>query len=1110
MAAATITQPRSSRRLFPTDSPDSTHQQLSLPSECELVANTFVVFKWQNRCCVLQANLTLYCWGRRRSGAIEHVLDKYGLTHSPQLHRINGKEVDDEQWRWLKQIFLVVHRLFDDKELGDSLGKVRWINIVECSLAYDVMRRECYHYHQNLYPKGKVLTSYLKRHGIEVEQWYEMSQLSSLDTDDPPPLTRPQTPPSNSSQGSRGESPSASSSGLGEREWLSDVHIANLMFLLLCRQLVLPVELRDLFQCVYPMTDQMFEQMLQRADPSSLLMHAKVGGGITLAFVNPNNNHWRLIVLDGLHQRVTLFDPLGAPLPYSLSRAIVDFVGSAYQVVDTQASLQAESWNCGVWAVYAALKYVTAVVQHVVGGFLTSPLCFQLREDGEDYSILDADSTTAQRQQNRAFANEVRLQYGMLLADARTSGRLLYVSDEDGVQAREDEEEQMIVLSHAPNSGQSMSTAPVVSTVVRAGIAASVVRHRRFIDRPLSELVWVDLTDGVGTVEVEEEEEMEQSYDDLCDQYIEFREDNINNSCAAALRYSLPANLQSDVLKEQINDFRAYRRQRFSLFRKGPLVEESTISSNISALLRFLGYLHYQQSSVVQGELLDMGVFALPTINVLVLSYVEWLEQRRGKKRQALDSDSFQPVTCATVANYLNGLIGIVKFQLRQDLPKRDALLDQLRNLRSQAESYSMTQKKFEKAHPEWCSWQELQVAREKCRAAFDERRTVEGDEVDKEYLLNLRELCLMCLFTICPPPRCSIIRLLEWDKTLVLLANQQWAVDLTDLSHVATRHKTHKKKGAMLLPLPRSMYKYLSQTRSIGAGPVFPAGLLSKRSSSSTATSPFLSPTSFTMLVKATFRKYTDRNKGPNPSLLRSIFTTWLYGLRYDTDDAFLQEIKSSSARWKAHSEQVASTVYNKELVYQQKEFAQLLLFCEAYSERYAYDRPVSIHTVEEKAGEVSARTRSSRKRRSREADVEGEQLTIPDELEVDMKEYVVEALVRIRVSNDCGKQVLVKWEGYRRQTWESYESMREQLPEMMDELVRQSEASSSDDQQEEASLRTFLLAYIAEHSIDPSYRWRPDQVNALDHAAWSHQPRIKETTDQLRRDIMALVSSL
>ena len=117
-----------------------------------------------------------------------------------------------------------------------------------------------------------------------------------------------------------------------------------------------------------------------------------------------------------------------------------------------------------------------------------------------------------------------------------------------------------------------------------------------------------------------------------------------------------------------------------------------------------------------------MSVFALPNINVLVLSYVEWLEQRRGKKRRAADDTTFQPVSCATVANYLNGLVSIVKFQLRHDIHLRDPLLDQLRNLRSQAESYSMTQKSFEKVHPEWCSWQELQVAREKCRAAFDQQ----------------------------------------------------------------------------------------------------------------------------------------------------------------------------------------------------------------------------------------------------------------------------------------------------------------------------------------------------------------------------------------------------
>ena len=453
--------------------------------------------------------------------------------------------------------------------------------------------------------------------------------------------------------------------------------------------------------------------------------------------------------------------------------------------------------------------------------------------------------------------------------------------------------------------------------MVRAGTAFSVVRHRRFIDHPLPELVWIDLTDGVGLVEVEQEEEVEASFDDLCDQFIEFREDNLANTCAAALRYSLPSKLQLDVLREQIEDFRAYRRQRFSLFRKGALVEETTISNNISALLRFLGYLHYEQASALKesGASLDMGVFALPNINLLVLEYVQWLEQRRGSKARAADDTSFQPVSPVTLATYLNALVSMVKFQLRHDMHLCDPLLDQLRNLRSQAESYATTQKKYEKVHPQWCSWKQLQAAREKCRSAFDQLPQADDDA---QYLLHLRELCLLGFFTICPPPRCFIVRLLEWNKTLVQDTSGRWAVDLTDLSHAASRHKTHKQKGAMLLPLPKSLYPYLALLRQLtprGDGPVFPA---SRRAATSSLSTLCISPVVFTSFVKTTSSKYTEGGKGPNPSLLRSIFTTWLYVLQYDTEDAFLQEIKASSAKWKAHSEQMAATVCNKDLIYQ------------------------------------------------------------------------------------------------------------------------------------------------------------------------------------------------
>ena len=1191
MQDSRVMKPRSSRRLFATLTADSTPTttatsttdaatQLVLPSDCELIAGTFVVFTWENNCCILQVNATLYCWGRRRSGAIEHVLDNYGLSQSAQLHRVNSKLVSGTQWSWLKQIFVVVHRLFDDSEMCESVAKVRWINIMQCGMAYEVMRRECYRYHRNLYPKGSVLTSFLKRRGVEVEPWYDghMSSTSSDSADEDSrsahpvarsSLSSPSSPSSSSNtiaatdggavrtitstaDDARGSGSGTSTSPRrrasavpvvwGDREWLSDVHIANVIFLLLHGQLVVPLEHRDLFQCVYPLTDQLLEHMLYRPDPGSLLMHAKVDRGITLAFVNPNSNHWRLVVFDGLHQQVVMFDPLGVSFPALLSRAIRDFVGPAYRVTDIQTCLQAEGWNCGIWALYAASRYVSAVCDRLScrnnnNNNDTDPAMPPVApfiDAHESYAVLTADSTSWQRYQNRTFAAELRTQYATLLAAAQVEGRLLYTTDE--------EDNEGVLTDNATttnnnnnesnNDGRALCDSPrrtltqpaeanISSIVVRAGSAFSVVRHRRFIDRPLAELLWIDLTDGVGAVEVEQEEEVEASFDDLCDQFIEFREDNLTNTCAAALRYSLPSQLQSDVLKQQIDDFRAYRRQRFSLFRKGPLVEETTISSNVSALLRFLGYLHYEHASVVVvvengvesgGAALDMSVFALSNINMLVLEYVQWLERRRGSKARASDDTSFQPVSCATVANYLNGLVSIVKYQLRHELHLRDPLLEQLRNLRSQADSYSMAQKKFEKVHPQWCSWAELQTAREKCRSILDQQVSADEPGNDASCLLHLRELCLLGFFTICPPPRCSIVRLLEWNKTLVREGTSgRWVIDLTDLSHAATRHKTHKHKGAMLLPLPKCLYPYLALLRQRtprGDGPVFPA---SRRAAAAASSSSLccMGPAVFTSFVKTTFSKYTESGKGPNPSLLRSIFTTWLYGLRYDTEDTFLQEIKASSAKWKAHSEQMAATVYNKDVIYQHKVFAQLLLFCETYSERYSYDRPPAAAPSSSEGEQTEMlsdrRRRRSSKKRSRE-DV------VHDSDAAGRDEYVVEALLDVRVNKLGEKQVRVKWEGYHRTTWEPYESMRQQLPDMLAQLENGLAHADDDDDKEEkeekdveeSAVHAFLLQYIATHRVGRGYRWWPDRLNTLELAAEG----IKQTGAQLRRKMMRLVS--
>ena len=493
-----------------------------------------------------------------------------------------------------------------------------------------------------------------------------------------------------------------------------------------------------------------------------------------------------------------------------------------------------------------------------------------------------------------------------------------------------------------------------------------------------------------------------------------------------------------------------------------------------------------------------MSVFARDNISQLVLKYVEWLERRRGCRRTS-STDKWQPVSCATVANYLNSLVAIVKFQLRQQLDKRDPLIDQLRNLRSQAESYSFTDKRFEKAHPEWCTWQELQVAREKCRSAFDEMDSSaeDGERDSRAYLLQLRELCLLCLFTICPPPRCSVIRLLEWDKTLVVSADQ-WQLDLTDITHAATRHKTHKRKGAMRLPLPKMLSPYLAKLKALsarGVSAVFPPGLLSS-ASSDTASEALMGTNSFTSFVKRTFRKYTPGGQAPNPSLLRSIFTTWLYSLRYDKEDDFLQKIKASSAKWKAHSQQVAGAVYNKEQVYQKREFALLLSFCEEYARRHAYDRQSGDAETEEAEADTTEPVRQKRKRSRAQSEAN-------DSTEA----FTVDKLIRVRVTERDGKQVLVQWEGYRRPTWEPYDSIQQQLPELVAELPTDDDMGKGPEDEEEDPLHSFVEHFITEHRIDSAFRWRPDRLNELEHAAACWVPPVHETADQLRRAIMSVV---
>ena len=135
------------------------------------------------------------------------------------------------------------------------------------------------------------------------------------------------------------------------------------------------------------------------------------------------------------------------------------------------------------------------------------------------------------------------------------------------------------------------------------------------------------------------------------------------------------------------------------------------------------------------------------------------------------------------------------------------------------------------------------------------------------------------------------------------------------------------------------------------------------------------------------------------------------------------------------------------------------------------------------------------------------------------------MEEFVSTRINNQGLKQVLIKWQGYRRRTWEPYSEIQTQLPEMIAALEKKvlpqtKEPPSSRKQAQERApvpetnniindnhVLAFLSTYLANNPITHGHRWSPHEVNALEVAAINHDPPVKETTDKLKKKIMHLV---
>jgi hypothetical protein len=223
--------------------------------------------------------------------------------------------------------------------------------------------------------------------------------------------------------------------------------------------------------------------------------------------------------------------------------------------------------------------------------------------------------------------------------------------------------------------------------------------------------------------------------------------------------------------------------------------------------------------------------------------------------------------------------------------------------------------------------------------------------------------------YTIAPPPRCSIVRLLQWRTTLVKKRSDpsRYVIDLLNNPEApASQHKvgsgmfvfvtlvaelpcalqTVKFYRRAILPLPKSMTPYLDKLRKQRKSEWAFVNSQGEPYSSSTFFSfpcrcrvvtylRVCSTGAWTHFAKASFRKHSgDKKKAPSASLARSIFVTWLNGVPYDTRDSpFLDEMKLTAAEYQTHSLAIANTHYDKDAASEAK-LRVLVDFCDAYAQ--------------------------------------------------------------------------------------------------------------------------------------------------------------------------------
>ena len=155
----------------------------------------------------------------------------------------------------------------------------------------------------------------------------------------------------------------------------------------------------------------------------------------------------------------------------------------------------------------------------------------------------------------------------------------------------------------------------------------------------------------------------------------------------------------------------------------------------------------------------------------------------------------------SSIANYLNSIVVLAKFYF-VDNPLADVsftaervdtefVLAGLRRVRAQTNAKAKGEAVQKPLHAQWLSWPQCQQVRRACQAAYE--ATIAAAAAGKSAKRLLKSLVCLMFYTIAPPPRCSIVRLLQWRTTLVKKRSDpsRYVIDLLNNPDApASKHK--------------------------------------------------------------------------------------------------------------------------------------------------------------------------------------------------------------------------------------------------------------------------------------------------------------------------------